>query len=83
MSKIIKSLEQAVKLSLKARDTKDYDAKFDVKIGNNTWSVYEVYIASRDILCLCDQGTATFLVDTYGNDKSFAVLHDWNRDSEE
>lgn len=83
MTKKIKSLAQAVELSLKASETQSIDADFSIEVEGNQWTVYEVSISHQDILCFCEQGTATFLVDTYGNDKSFATLHDWEKEEVE
>lgn len=77
--KIIKSLGQCVELAVKARDLKEYDAKFNVEINEETWNVYEVVISNRDISITCNQGYAEYLVDSYGDDH-FAVLHNWENE---
>lgn len=80
MSKPIKSLGEAIDLALGSRDlTRSASFKFDVE--GETWIVYEVSISHRDILCFCDRGTATFLVDSYG-ERNVAELFDWNEETE-
>lgn len=82
---MIRSLAQAVEVSLKARDSVELGAKFDIQVEGAKWSVYTVAIAERDILCYCDKGTATFVVDTYGvgtiNARHTVELYDWEKDS--
>jgi hypothetical protein len=79
---MIKSLDQAVKKSLKAKNSKEYNSEFTIQVEGMAWNCYAVSISYRDVLCYCDKGTATFLVDTYGN-KHTVELFDWNEDSQE
>ena len=52
------------------------DLEICIPMENKPWRAYEASIAHRDILLLCDKGTATFLVDTYG-DRNTIELFDW------
>lgn len=78
MSKL-KSLKQAIDLSLKGGQVGEVDCNFKIGVEGETWTVYTVSIAYRDIFCYADKGTATFLIDSYG-DRHMAELFDWNRE---
>lgn len=73
----ILSLKQAVDLSIDGKTTGEKNARFEIEVEGKTWSVYTVSISHRDILCYCNQGCATFLVDSYG-DRNVAELFDWS-----
>lgn len=77
--KIIRSLAQAVEASLKARESKEHKAKFTIEVDGEKWRCHTVAIASKDILCYCDKGTATYLVDSMNSIDYFGVLHDWEK----
>ncbi len=79
---IIKYFDQAILKSLKAKSSKEYSADFKVYVDGHYWNCYTVNISERDILCFCDEGTATFLVDTYG-DRNTVELYDWEYDHEQ
>lgn len=76
--KTVKSLNQAIDMSIEANQSKEYSASFKIIVGNEVWTVESVGIANRDILAYCDKGYATFLVDSYG-DRHLACLFDWER----
>ena len=73
------SLNQAIEASFKNKLGYEADAEFSIEVEGEAWRVYTVSIDVRDILCFCDKGTATFLVDSYG-DRNVAELFDWERD---
>ena len=75
--KQITSLKQAVEISVGKKGFGERAAQFDIEVDNKTWTVYTVSISNRDVLCYCDQGTATFLVDSYGS-RHAAELFDWS-----
>lgn len=75
----ITSLAQAVDLSLDGNTFGEIDAQFEVEVEGKAWSCYTVSISHRDILCYCEEGTATFLVDSYGG-QNRAELFDWEQD---
>lgn len=80
----INSLNEAIDLSLIKKPTGqrgEIGANFTINIENDIWQVYCAYISYRDILLLCDKGTATFLVDSYG-DNNFIELFNWEYDYE-
>lgn len=73
---IVTKLKQAVDLSLDGKTEGEIDADFIIDVDGMTWNVYTVSISHRDILCYCDKGTATFLVDSYG-DRHVPELFGW------
>lgn len=75
--KPIKSLSQAIESSIDGKTFGEVDADFKIDIQGELWTCYAVSIADRDILAYCDKGTATLLVDSYG-DKHTAELFDWS-----
>jgi len=77
MNKRITSLKQAIDISVGTNGFGERNAQFDIEVENETWTCYAVAISHRDILCYCDQGTATLLVDSYG-ERHLAELFDWN-----
>lgn len=74
---MIKTLKEASKVSLAVHESKEYEANFTIEVENETWNCYAVSISYRDILCYCNEGSATFLVDTWGN-RDFIELFDWD-----
>jgi diaminopimelate decarboxylase len=78
---MIKTLSQAIDLSLKAKSSREIDTNLKIEIEGQLWTAYTVAISYRDILFYCDKGTATFLVDSYG-DKNVAELFDWEFQNE-
>jgi hypothetical protein len=80
-SKTISSLAQAIGLSLDTKTSGEMNAKFKIEVENKPWDVYAVSISHRDILCYCNEGTATFLVDTYG-ERNAAELFNWENENE-
>lgn len=76
---MIKNLSDAVELSLKVKRQVQKSCDFSILVQNETWKVYDLSIVSREILCFCDKGTATFLVDSYGQ-RTVVELFDWEKD---
>ena len=75
--KLIKALSDAIDLSLDGETSGvHFTAEFEIEVDGKTWNVYTVSISHRDILAYCDRGTATFLVDSYG-DRNTAELFNW------
>ena len=68
-----KVLEHAVS----GLEPKSFNVKMKIKVGDKIWNAYECSVAHRDILCFCEEGTCTFLVDSYGN-RTVAELFDWD-----
>jgi hypothetical protein len=74
--KRITSLNQAIDLAVRRQEHRQVDAKLSIEVNGEAWTCYTVSISYRDILCYCDQGTATLLIDSYG-DRHVAELFDW------
>jgi hypothetical protein len=76
-SKQITKLKEAVEISVGKTGFGERMAQFDIDVEGKTWNCYAVSISHRDILCYCDQGIATFLVDSYG-ERHVPELFDWS-----
>ena len=72
------SFNQAIEHAVGTKVRGELDAQFKIEVEGETWTCYTVTIADRDILCFCDQGHASFLVDSYGQ-KHVAELWEWER----
>ena len=58
---------------------KEFNVTIPIQVNNETWDAYAAAVSHRDILFYCKQGTATYLVDSYG-DKNTVELFDWEED---
>jgi predicted GNAT family acetyltransferase len=67
-----------VEKSLNAKSSKEYACSLELKIEGKTWNAYAVSVSNRDLLFYCNQGTVTYLVDTYGS-RHTAELFDWSK----
>jgi len=77
--KTITSLDQAIKKALDHKSHGESSADFKIEVDGELWSCYTAAIVHRDILLYCNEGTATFLVDSYG-EKNVVELFDWEKD---
>ena len=75
----IKSLRQAVELSIDFKDSKELDAAMPIVVNGERWNCYTIAMGHREFTCYCTEGTATFVVDTYG-DRYIVELFDWEKD---
>ena len=66
-----------INLSVKTNKQLDLDVSIQIEVDGQVWRCYNAIVSNRDILMICDKGTATYLVDSYG-DKHVAELFDWN-----
>jgi hypothetical protein len=79
--KKIKSLEQAKTLSLKPpHDSVEHSASLSIEVEGKSWKCYTVAVGYREFTCYCDEGVASYVVDTYG-DRSTCELIDWEVDA--
>lgn len=53
-----------------------FNVALKIEIDGQTWNAYGAEVAHRDILFFCKEGTATFVVDSYG-DRHTIELTDW------
>ena len=77
--KKIKRLLDAINLSVDGKTSGEINADFKIGVDGETWKCYTVAISYRDVLCYCDKGTATYVVDSYG-DLNTHELFDWAKD---
>lgn len=76
----ITTLSDAAKYAVKVRTLLEIDASFDITVDDETWHCYTVAISHRDILCYCDKGCATYLVDSYGERLTHELIN-WEGDA--
>lgn len=55
---------------------KSFNVSLELSVNGETWNAYGAEVSHRDILFLCKEGTATFLVDSYG-DRHVTELFDY------
>ena len=74
-------LIQRAKVKRMAEDNESHELDCDITLSVNGeyWRAYSVSVSYRDLLFYTDQGTVTYLIDSYPYG-DFAVLHDWERD---
>ena len=57
---------------------RSFNLSLSIDVDGETWTAYGAEVSHRDILLFCKQGTATFVVDSYG-DRNVVELFDWER----
>lgn len=77
----MKQLIQRAKVKCMAADDNSHELDCDITLSVNGeyWKAYSVSVSYRDLLFYTDQGTVTYLIDSYSHG-DYAVLHDWERD---
>lgn len=70
-----------IETAVKTKTQKSFNVKLPIQIDGETWTTYGAEVSHRDILFFCKQGTATFLVDSYG-EKNTVELFDWSKDND-
>jgi hypothetical protein len=75
---MIDSLKNAAELSLTENSSRERDAQFTIDVDDEIWTCYTVNITNREVLCYCNEGTASFVIDTYGYKTTFE-LFDWEK----
>jgi len=78
-SRGIRSLRECVEKSVKTRNGDELDADFVVEVDDNEWHCYTVAMGHREFTLYCNEGTATYVVDSYG-DRNTCELIDWEED---
>ena len=75
-------LIQRAKVKSMAADNESNELDCDITLSVNGeyWKAYSVSVSYRDLLFYTDQGTVTYLIDSYSHG-DYAVLHDWERDA--
>lgn len=70
--------ETLIDTAVNSSEQREFDVNLSITVEGETWKAYTAYVSHRDILLLCDKGTATFVVDSYG-DRHTAELFDCNK----
>ena len=80
--KTILELIQRAKVKSMAADNESHelDCYITLSVNGEYWKAYSVSVSYRDLLFYTDQGTVTYLIDSYSHG-DYAVLHDWERDA--
>lgn len=78
---MITNIKQCIEKSLVAKGPRELKAKLQVTVDNQVWNAYTVAMNHREFTLFCEEGTATYVVDTYG-DKSTCELFDWEPDED-
>ena len=60
-------------------ESHELDCAITLSVNGEYWKAYSVSVSYRDLLFYTDQGTVTYLIDSYPHG-DYAVLHDWERD---
>ena len=61
-------------------ESEELDCDITLSVNGEYWKAYSVSVSYRDLLFYTDQGTVTYLIDSYSHG-DYAVLHDWERDA--
>lgn len=75
---MIKELSQCKTEALKAKKTRELLADFKIEVEGKFWTCYTVAVSYRELTCYCNEGTATYFVDSYG-DRHVMELFDWEK----
>lgn len=67
-----------IRESINCQSTKEHDCELELNVNGETWDAYSVSISHKDLLFYCEQGIATYVVDSYG-DKHIAELYSWDK----
>lgn len=76
-----KAWDKLIEHAVSGKKQKSFNVSLDIQVSGETWHAYGAEVSDRDILLFCDKGTATYLVDSYG-DKHTTELFDWSKDDE-
>ena len=78
--KTMLELIQRAKVKCMAADDNSHELDCDITLSVNGeyWKAYSVSVSYRDLLFYTDQGTVTYLIDSYPHG-DYAVLHDYER----
>ena len=79
--KTMLELIQKAKVKSMAGDNESHelDCNITLSVNGEYWEAYSVSVSHRDLLFYTDQGTVTYLIDSYPHG-DYAVLHDYERD---
>ena len=60
-------------------ESEEIDCNITLSVNGEQWKAYSVSVSYRDLFFYTDQGTVTYLIDSYPHG-DYAVLHDYERD---
>ena len=72
-------LELIQKAKTHNAESEELDCNITLSVNGEYWEAYSVSVSYRDLLFYTDQGTVTYLTDSYPHG-DYAVLHDYERD---
>lgn len=61
------------------RGNKEVDCNIEIMVDSELWHCYSASVCIRDLLLYCEEGTATYVIDWYGDDPR-VELYDWEKD---
>lgn len=73
--------EKLIAHAVSGKPQRSFNVRMTITVKDQTWSAYGAEVSHRDIMFFCKQGTATFVIDTYG-DRHTTELFDWERENE-
>ncbi len=76
---INRAWDKLINTAVSTNTQKSFNVCLPLNVDGETWEAYGAEVSHRDILFFCKQGTATYLVDTYG-EKHTTELFDWEKD---
>lgn len=59
-------------------ESEELDCDITLSVNGEYWKAYSVSVSYRDLLFYTNQGTVTYLIDSYHHG-DYAVLHDYER----
>ena len=79
--KTMLELIQKAKVKSMVGDNESHELDCDITLSVNGeyWKAYAVSVSYRDLLFYTDQGTVTYLIDSYPHG-DYAALYDYERD---
>lgn len=75
------SFDDLVEIASSGKKIGEVDCKVTLNVGGRKLNAYTAHLAKYEILFYCDGGTASYVIDMYG-DRARAELHDWEFDEE-
>lgn len=74
----MKDLMYYAHMSVSLKHDTTLECSLILDVTGDKFHAYEVSVANRDLLFFCNEGTANYVVDTYG-DKVVVVLFNWEK----
>lgn len=71
--------DKLINTAVTTNSQKTFNVTLPLNINGEVWEAYTADVSNRDILFYCNQGVATYFVDTYG-EKHTTELFTWEKD---